>query len=183
MRNEQRSQVLRTEQLRMAANRMAYFAPDTFATRDAMLCGRLATWMPGACPSPPPPDHTFHPASHGDQAARLDKYRPPWSVREQAISCLPAPACGCHLLSLLAYLRASSLASHFLPRTSPVFSSRSLQCRCITSQDPRPVILGGRSQRTSTAASGSQELIDQGARGSASRRSRIPCPSVCLFEG
>lgn len=40
-------QVLRTEQLRMAANKMAYFAPQTFATRDAMLCGRLNTWLPG----------------------------------------------------------------------------------------------------------------------------------------
>ncbi len=56
MRDRHRGQVLRTEQLRMAANKMAYFAPDTFATRDAMLCGRLNTWMPGACASSPPPD-------------------------------------------------------------------------------------------------------------------------------
>lgn len=40
-------QVLRMEQLRTAANKMAYFDPDTFATRDVMLCGRLSTWLPG----------------------------------------------------------------------------------------------------------------------------------------
>lgn len=32
----------------MAANKMAYFAPEMFATRTAMLCGRLHTWLPGA---------------------------------------------------------------------------------------------------------------------------------------
>ena len=66
-----RGQVLRTEQLRMAANKMAYFAPDTFATRDAMLCGRLNTWLPGARPPPFPTLRSFRRAHSPKISLRL----------------------------------------------------------------------------------------------------------------
>lgn len=39
--------VLKTEGLRMAANKMAYFNKEKFATNDAMKIGRLHTHLPG----------------------------------------------------------------------------------------------------------------------------------------
>jgi pimeloyl-ACP methyl ester carboxylesterase len=39
--------VLRSEWLRNAANKMSYYAPETFATEDAMRVGRVHTFLPG----------------------------------------------------------------------------------------------------------------------------------------
>lgn len=43
-------QILRTTWLRSMANKMAYHDKAKFATVDAMLAGRLHTWLPGASP-------------------------------------------------------------------------------------------------------------------------------------
>ncbi len=40
-------QVLRQEWLRQAANKIAYYDKERFATRDALLVGRLHTYLPG----------------------------------------------------------------------------------------------------------------------------------------
>ena len=40
-------QVLRTTWLRQMANKMAYYNKPKFATNEAMLAGRLHTWLPG----------------------------------------------------------------------------------------------------------------------------------------